>query len=357
MNGYRSIVRKELVHILRDRASLIIALLIPLVQLTIFGFAINFDVRHISTVVVDLDRSRESREYVKKLEATQYVDVTGYAQTPEEAVEALRNGSARIGIVIPPDFAREQIGAGHPTVRVLIDGSDSQVAMRARMAFAAPPTPGPGEVEPRITVLFNPTMRTENFMIPGLIAVILQIVTVSLTAFSLVREKEQGTLEQLMVTPVGRLGLMLGKLTPYAVLALIEMVIVLGLGFLVFDVRVAGNLVLLVVLSLPFILAALSMGLAISTIAQTQAQALQFTLLIMLPSILMSGFVAPRETMPGALYLISGVLPVTHFLQIVRGIIVRGAGFADVLQPTAALLIITCMLILIAATRFKKSVG
>jgi ABC transporter DrrB family efflux protein len=229
--------------------------------------------------------------------------------------------------------------------------------MRARMAFAGPSALGPGDVEPRITVLFNPTMRTENFMIPGLIAVILQIVTVSLTAFSLVREKEQGTLEQLMVTPVGRLGLMLGKLTPYAVLALIEMVIVLSLGFLVFDVRVAGNLVLLVVLSLPFILAALSMGLAISTIAQTQAQALQFTLLIMLPSILMSGFVAPRETMPGALFLISGVLPVTHFLQIVRGIIVRGAGLPDVLQPTVALLAITCVLILIAATRFRKSVG
>jgi len=357
MNGYSSIVRKELAHILRDRASLIIALLIPLVQLTIFGFAINFDVRHISTVIVDMDHSRESREYVDKLKATQYVEVLRYANTPEEAVEALRNGSARIGVVIPPDFARESIGKGHPTVRVMIDGSDSQVAVRARMAFASAPALAPGEVDPRITMFFNPTTRTENFMIPGLIAVILQIVTVSLTAFSLVREKEQGTLEQLMVTPVGRLGLMLGKLTPYAILALIEMVIVLGLGFLVFDVRVTGNLVLLVVLSLPFILAALSMGLAISTIAQTQAQALQFTLLIMLPSILMSGFVAPRETMPGALYLISNALPVTHFLQIVRGIIVRGAGLTDVLPPTLALLAITGVLILIAATRFRKSVG
>jgi ABC transporter DrrB family efflux protein len=357
MRGYWSVVKKELVHMRRDTASMVIALMLPLVQLTLFGFAINFDVRHIATIVVDLDRSRESRAYIDRLHATQYVDVVKMGASPEEAGAALRDGTARIGVVIPPGFSREVAGRGRPTVKVLLDGSDSQVAIRARAAFAVPQTPAPGEVEARMTVLFNPDMRTENYMIPGLIAVILQIVTVSLTAFSLVREKEQGTLEQLMVTPVGRVGLMLGKLTPYAVLALFEMVLVLGLGFLVFDVRVAGSLALLVTMSLPFILASLSLGLVISTVSQTQAQALQFTLLVMLPSILMSGFVAPRETMPGALYLLSEVLPVTHFLLILRGIIVRGAGLADILPSALALLLITTGLIALAVTRFRKSIA
>jgi ABC transporter DrrB family efflux protein len=357
MRGYWSVVKKELVHMRRDTASMVIALMLPLIQLTLFGFAINFDVRHIPTIVVDLDRSRESRAYIDRLRATQYVDVVKMGTSPDDAGAALRDGSSRIGIVIPSGFAREVAGLGRPTVKVLIDGSDSQVAIRARAAFVTPQTPPPGEVEARMTVLFNPDMRTENYMIPGLIAVILQIVTVSLTAFSLVREKEQGTLEQLMVTPVGRVGLMLGKLTPYAILALFEMVLVLGLGFLVFDVRVAGSIVLLVTMSLPFILASLSLGLVISTIAQTQAQALQFTLLVMLPSILMSGFVAPRETMPGALFLLSEVLPVTHFLQILRGIIVRGAGFMDILPSVFALLLITVGLIALAVTRFRKSIA
>jgi ABC transporter DrrB family efflux protein len=357
MNGFSSIVKKELTHIFRDRVSLVVALLIPLIQLSIFGFAINFDVRHISTVVVDLDQSRESRQYVERLHATQYVDVIKYVQTPEEAVQMLRAGTARIGVIIPPSYSRELAANGQPSVRVMIDGSDSQVAMRARIAFAPLPKLSPGEPEARITMLFNPTMRTENFMIPGLIAVILQVVTVSLTAFSLVREREQGTLEQLMVTPVSRMALMIGKLVPYAGLALIEMVIVLGLGFLVFDVRVAGSIALLVSLSIPFILATLSLGLVISTVSQTQSQALQYTMLIMLPSILMSGFVAPRETMPGMLYLLSMALPVTHFLNIVRGIIVRGADFWDVLPSTIGLLVITFALIGIAVTRFRKSIG
>lgn len=357
MRGYWSVVRKELVHMRRDTASMVIALMLPLVQLTLFGYAIDFDVRHIATIVVDLDRSRESRAYIDRIRATQYIDVKRMSASPEDAGTALRDGSARIAVVIPPDFSRQIAGKGTPTVKVLLDGSDSQVALRARAAFVTPQAPQPGEVQARTTVLFNPDMRTENYMIPGLIAVILQIVTVSLTAFSLVREKEQGTLEQLMVTPVGRVGLMLGKLTPYAVLALFEMVLVLGLGFLVFDVRVAGSLVLLVTMSIPFILASLSLGLVISTVSQTQAQALQFTLMVMLPSILMSGFVAPRETMPGALYILSEVLPVTHFLQVLRGIIVRGAGLTDILPSVAALLIITGALIALAVTRFRKSIA
>lgn len=357
LRGFRSVAAKEFLHLRRDPATLVIALLIPVVQLILFGFAIDFDIRHIPTVVVDLDRSRESRAYLDSLQNTQYLQVIGYRSTPEQAEQALRRGTARVAVIIPPDFARRSgVPRDTPAVRVLIDGSDNQVATRARLAFLPRPDPNaPGGVDARVNLLFNPQMRTETFMIPGLIGVILQLVTVSLTSFSLVREREQGTLEQLMVSPVGRLGLMLGKLFPYAALAMGEMIAVLLLGRLVFDVSVAGSLPLLLLLSLPFIVAALSLGLLISTIAQNQAQALQITLLITLPSILMSGFVFPRDTMPGPLFLATHALPVTFFLEILRGIIVRGAGLRDLWPSVLALLSITVVLLTLSTARFRKS--
>ena len=359
LRGFWSVTAKEVLHLRRDTATLVIALAIPILQLTLFGFAIDFDIRHIRTIVIDLDRSRESRAYVDRIRATQYIDVIGYGASPEEAEHVLRRGEARVAVIIGPDFARRSgVPGDAPAVRVLIDGSDNQVATRARLAFLSSPgteAPAPGAVEARVNVLFNPEMRTETFLIPGLIGVILQLVTVSLTSFSLVREREQGTLEQLMVSPVGRLGLMLGKLTPYAGLALCEMAAVLILGRLVFDVRVAGSVVLLLLLSLPFIAAALSLGLLISTLAQNQAQALQMTLLITLPSILMSGFVFPRETMPGPLFLAAHAMPVTFFLDILRGVVVRGAGLADLWPSVLALLGITAVLLTLATARFRKS--
>jgi ABC-type multidrug transport system permease subunit len=356
LNGFSSVAAKELLHLRRDPTTLVIALMIPIIQLTLFGFAIDFDIRHIRTIVTDLDRSRESRAYLATLKNTQYLEVIAYRRTPEQAEHALRRGDAHVAVIIPPDFARRSVPGDTPAVRVLINGSDNQVATRARMAFMAPrgPTP-PGAVEARINMLFNPQMRTQVFMIPGLIGVILQLVTLALTSSSLVREREQGTLEQLMVSPVGRLGLMLGKLAPYAALAMCEMVAVLVLGRIVFDVHVAGSVPLLLVLSLPFVAAALSLGLLISTIAQSQGQALQMTILITLPSLVMSGFIFPRETMPGPLYLITFVLPVTFFLEIIRGIVVRGAGISDLWPNLIALLIITVVLLTLATARFRKS--
>ncbi len=353
--GFWSIAAKEILHLKRDQTSLIIALLIPVVQMIIFGFAINLDVRHIPAVVVDMDRSSQSHSYVSKIQNTHYVRIAGYVPTPEAATDAIRSGKARVAIIIPPDFARLSAAGKTAPVRVLIDGTDSIVATSARLAFT--PSQSNSVVESRIDVLFNPDLRTATFMIPGLIAVILQIVTVSLTASSLVREREQGTLEQLMVSPVGRLGLMLGKLQPYAVLSMFEIIAVLIISRFVFDVQVVGNVWLLLLLSVPFIVAALSMGLLISTIAKNQAQALQMTLLIMLPSILMSGFMFPRETMPGALYLVSNLLPTTFFLEILRGIIVRGAVLSDLWSSIFALIIMATLLLALSAARFRKSVA
>ncbi len=356
MNGYAFIVRKELTHLVRDPVSLVIAFLMPLVQLTIFGFAVNFDVRHIETVVVDFDHSREAREFVARLQATDYLAVVGSADSPDQAAEMLRSNQAKVAVTIPPNFARTVAAGGNPEVGVLIDGSDGQVATRARMAFfAGGAKPPPGTPIAKTDVLFNPNMRSETFMIPGLIGVILQIVTLALTSFSMVREREQGTLEQLMVSPVGKLGLMLGKITPYAALAFGEVITVLVAGYMVFDVRVAGSLALLLALSIPFILAVLSMGLLISTIAQNQAQAMQLTVMLTMPAILISGFMFPRSNMPGFLYIISEAFPVTHFLEVLRGIVVRGAGFGDIWPSAAALMLISVVLIGVSTLRFRKS--
>jgi len=353
--GYHSIALKETMHIQRDRTTLVFALIIPVIQLLLYGYAIDFDVRHIPTVVVDLDHTRESREYIQSLHNTQYLDMVKVAGSPDEAEQAIRSGDCHVGVVIPPDFGRRKGTAVPPQVRVMVDGSDSQVATRARFAFANPPV-APA-VDARMNVLYNPNSRTQIYMIPGLAAILLQLITVSLTSSSLVREKEQGTLEQLMVSPVGRLGLMMGKLTPYFALAVVEMCAILLMGWLLFDVRVAGNVFLLLLMALPFILASLALGLLISTSAQNQAQAMQLSLLITLPTILLSGFVFPLETMPGPLFLLSHVLPVTYFLQIIRGVVVRGAGILDLWPNVFALIILMVVLIAAAAARFQKSIA
>lgn len=352
---------KELIHIRRDTATLIFALLIPAIQLTLFGFAVDFDVRHVRTAVVDLDRSRESREYLARIQNTQYIQIVEYLSSPAEAEEALKRGDIRVALIIPADFARKYGTAVSPQVYVVLDGSDSQVANPARNAFRLPQaagsgSPRPGDVDVRVNVMFNPEIRTQIYTIPGLVGIILQMVTVTLTAFSLVREREQGTLEQLMVSPVGKLGLMLGKLAPYAGLALIEMVSVIFIARLLFNIQIAGSLPLLILLSIPFILASLAIGLLISTVAKTQAQAMQMTMLTLLPAILLSGYITPRETLPLPLFLLGNVFPVTYYIQIIRGIMVRGAGIQDLVWSVVTLTALMLILIVAATSKFRKSV-
>lgn len=355
LSGIGSIALKELRHIRRDPMSLVFAVMLPIMQLMLFGFAINFDVRHIPTAIVDLDHSRESRAWIKSVVNTQDLDTVAAMSTPQEAVEAIRRNDVRVALVIPPEFSRRWGTTTPPEVGVLIDGSDSQVANPARTAVLGPSTGG--SVDIRINMLFNPDLRTEIYTVPGLLAVVLQLVTVALSSFSLVREREQGTLEQLMVTPVGRLGLMLGKLLPYWALAMFDMLLVVTLGRLIFKVPMAGNLALLIALSAPFVLAALGIGLLISTIAENQAQALQMSVMVTMPAILLSGYIAPRETLPGPLFIISDLLPVTYFVQIARGIMVRGAGFMDLLPQVAALCVLAVVLLTLSTLRFHKSVS
>lgn len=356
LSGFSAIAAKEFLHMKRDPATIIIALFIPMLQLVLLGYALNFDVKHVRTAVVDMSKTSESRTYIQGLVNTQYLDVVSYLPTPDQAELALRRAEVSVAVIIPPDFDRRFGTAQPPTVQVYIDGSDGQVARPALTAFAGPPGAAQnGGVQARYSVLYNPQIRTQVYTIPALVCVLLQLITVSLTSFSLVREREQGTLDQLMVSPVGRLGLTLGKLAPYSVLAMIELFVVLALGCTIFDISIAGSTLLLALFAVPFIMASLSVGLLISTIAQNQAQALQLTMLTVMPSILLSGYISPRDTLPGALYLLSDFIPVTHFIAISRGIVVRGAGFMDLLPSALWLCGLSVVLISAATLRFRKS--
>ena len=378
MNGLVAIFLKEISHIRREPITLFFAFLVPVFQLTVFGYAIETSVDNIRTVVFDLDGRQDSRELVDAFVNTRKFKIVEQVTSEAAFDAALASGRAKVGIRIPPDYTERLLHGEQAIVQVLIDGSDSQVATTAmnsaallglnvslqrgrafaeslQTAVARDPAGRfalPIEIRPRL--LYNPNLESAQFFVPGLIGIIMQLVTLFLTSFAIVREREMGTLEQLFVTPVGRAGLLLGKLIPYALIGFIETLIVLMVMVFVFSVPIRGDLLLLLTLSLLFLFTALGLGLLVSSLAKTQLQAIQFAFIIMLPSILLSGFVFPREAMPPPIYWFSFVIPVTYFIEILRGIILRSAGFSD-LWPHIAGLAISCTLILtISITRFRK---
>jgi len=372
--GFRSIFYKEVIQISRDPLTLALMLLVPMIQLMVFGYAINTDVRNIKTAVYNLDPGPQSRDLLHAFENTDYFQIVRYVGSDEELNNSIVTGSVKVGIKIPPDYSDRLLANRQATVLVLIDGSDSsiatqslqvasQVGLTESLARLSTELEGsrsrtsqlPIEVRPKM--LFNPDSRSANFMVPGLIAVILQIITTLLTAFSIVREREQGTLEQLLVTPVRPFGLMLGKLVPYGIIGIVETFTVLTVMRLVFDVPINGSLLLLLSLSILFLFTALAIGLLISTKAQSQMQALQFAWLIMLPSVLLSGFMFPRDSMPVVMRFIGYLVPATHFMEIIRGIVLRGATLFDLLPEVLTLVFMGLVLLVLSAFRFRKKLA
>ncbi|MEK6642837.1 MAG: ABC transporter permease [Planctomycetota bacterium] len=378
MNGFLAILLKEFSHIRRDRSTIFFALVVPSLQLTIFGFAIKTTIEHIPLVVFDLNGKQDSRRIVEALEASRSFRVSERVYDADTFRRAITSGRAKAGLLIPADYSERLLRREQAQVQMLIDGSDSQVATtalnttslvvsrmslgRARVVGEAaqfgPARDEHGEIatpiDARVRLLFNPDLESSHFFVPGLIAIILQLVLVFLTSFSIVKEREHGTLEQLFVTPVGRAGLMFGKLVPYALMAFGELLIVLTMMMVVFDVPIHGSLALLLAWSSLFIVTALGLGLFISTIAKSQLQAMQFSFLVMLPSVLLSGFMFPREEMPTILYLVGFLLPVTYYIEILRAVILRAADAVDVL-PAVCGLAACCIVILgLSLTRFRK---
>jgi len=354
-----AVASKELRQLGRDRLTFGMVVGIPLVQILIFGYSINFDVRHIEAAVVDHAHSSGSRALIQQLEATQVVSVTHHFGSTTELKKAIDNGTVSVGIYVPPDFERRRLEGDRPAVQILVDGSEPTIEGVVNGLAKLPPQQRPGlsasTVRPiEVQTLYNPEKRTAVQIVPALIGVILNMTMVIFTAIAIVRERERGNLELLITTPVGSAELMAGKLLPYIAVGLVQTTLILLVGKWLFDVPIVGSVLDLYLASALFIAATLMLGLLISTVAQTQFQAVQLSFFTMLPSILLSGFMFPFDGMPLAAQLIAQVLPLTHFVELVRGIVLRGAGIGDMPLQLLKLTAFFVVAMTLAALRFRK---
>jgi ABC-2 type transport system permease protein len=324
-------------------------------QLILFGYAINTTVDHIATIVLDQARDAQSRGFLATFFNTGYFDLAGQAASLEQVRQAIDDGGARVGIVLPPEFSTDMVAGRAPKAQVVVDGSDPNTAQTALLVSSALAQRGGVAVDLRPVVLYNPSLQSINFMIPGLLGLILQFQTLMLTAFAVVRERERGTLEQLVVTPIKPWELMLGKIVPYVSIAFANVLVASAIGRFWFGVEFAGSFALLLALAALFLLSSLGLGLLVSTVSQTQTQAMQMALFIMLPSILLSGFVFPREGMPHPVRELGLLIPLTYFLQILRGIILKGVGVEVLWLPVVALTAFGAVVFGLSANRFRKT--
>ena len=342
-----AVFAKEFIQFFRDRVTFTTAIAIPLIQLILYGYAINTDVKHQSTVVFDQSRSTMSRDILYKFQSSQYFDIKKFVNSSNAVGEAIDDGQAKVGIIIPPKLESNILGNKPSQILVIIDASDpmsSSSALSASQMIGLIenqeiltkklqqngiilPNKNPFEVDVR--AWYNPDLLSTYFLVPGLIAVLISLSTLVLTAMAIVREKERGTYEQLIITPLRPIELTIGKVMPYAIIGYTQMTFVIVAAVALFNLHIKGNILLLYIFALPFILANLSLGYIISTLAKNQQQALQMSFFLMVPIFLLSGFMFPREAMPGIIYYLSYIAPATFFLVIVRGIILKGLGFFE----------------------------
>lgn len=362
---------KEFLQVRRDRLTLAMMVALPIMQLMLFGFAINTDVRNIPTVVIDYDWTRSSRELVAEMEATRFYTIRGYLKNDGQIETLMRRGEAKVALVIPKGHSEKLSRGGKSSLGLVVDGSDPQTvasamntviglaeADSARLAarlsaqgaarVAAPRI----QIEPRIW--YNPDQRTATFIVPGLAGVILTLTMVMFTSMAIARERERGTLEQLIVSPMKRSELIIGKILPYILVGYVQLSLILIVGRLVFEVRPLGQVPLLMLLAALFIAANLAIGLVFSTLARTQQQAMQMSFFFLLPNILLSGFMFPWEAMPVPIQGLSQILPLTHFLRIIRGIVLKGSELSDLVREVYWLLGSLLLFASLAALRFQK---
>ena len=369
-----AIIRKELIQVRRDHITLALVVGIPVVELLMFGYALNAVTDHIATVVFDQSGTASSRSFVSSFDNTGYFTVRRWTSTREEAMRAIDNGEAKVALIIPPDFGNDILGGRPATAQLIVDGSDPSVAQTAMFSGGliaqvqsatvtvealnrlGQTSNARGGIELRPVVLYNPRMLSVKFMVPALIGLVLQMQGVLLTALAVVRERERGTLEQLIVSPVKSGELMLGKILPNIVLCLFSTVMTLVIARVLFNVPVVGSTVELLLLTLPFLFGTLGIGLAISVVARNQAQALQMTMFTLLPSILLSGFLYAREGMPLIFQWISLAIPMTYYLQILRGVILKGVGIEVLWPQTLALTVFAVVVMGVSVTRFRKTI-
>jgi ABC-2 type transport system permease protein len=358
---------KELVQLRRDPMALTLALFIPVALLFIFGYAINTDVKHLPTVVLDEARDVEAQKLLEAFANSQYFDLRFRAGSHAEVARLVDTGRAKVGIVIPPDFAARLRGRAAATVQVIVDASDPQVAVSAANAAAAlglertiellrrtAARPATG-LDVRVRAWYNPDQESALFIVPGLIGALLMQTTITIMAVAVVRERERGTLEALVVSPLRRWEILLGKILPNLLVAYGQMTLALVVAHYVFAVPIRGSVLLLYAVAAVFMLGTLGIGIYVSTLSRTVPQAMQLGFLAILPSIYLSGLLFPIEGMPEAAQYIAHLLPVTYFLRVIRGIVLKGIGLAEVWPDVWPLLAFGVAIFTLAVLRFRKS--
>ena len=361
---------KEFLQLKRDPMTLKMVAAVPILQLLIFGYAINYDVKHLSTVVLDESRSFESRELVAKMVASEYFSLAGRVDSLDELRHTIDSGHAAVGLVIDRDFGKNRHKGVPARALLIVNASDSTTANQA-MSIAS----GIGNglsvgtlsraagwqhtdampIDVRMRPWYNPEMKTSTFIVPGLIAIVLTFTLMQYTATSIVRERELGTLEQLQVTPLTRTELIIGKVLPFILIGYIQLTILVVMMRFLFDIHIQGSIIGLYVLTGLFIAAVLGLGILISTMSQTQMQASQVTIFFILPFVFLSGYIFPIAGMPTIFQVLARLVPANYIMQILRGIILRGASVTDLWNPIGWLSLYTAAILGLAVLRFKKT--
>lgn len=366
-----SLVRKEFIHVSRDPRTLAIMIVMPILMLILLGYAATTDVEHLRTAVYDADKTPQSRDLIEAYQASNYFDIIFYVDKEEDLRYLIDHDDVRSALVIPPGYGRDMAAHKRTNVAFLIDGSDPSVA---RTVFGASqqvgqavstrmleqqlellgPLPG---VEVRPRVWYNPNLESSHFMIPGTIVIILFLFTTLFTSTSIVRERELGTIEQLIVTPVRSVELIVAKVLPYILVSFFVVIEVLVLGVLIFGMPINGSIPLLLGLCSLFLVTALGIGIFISSVARTQVEAFMMTFATVMPTIFLSGFIFPIEAMPPLLQLVTYIFPARYGLIIMRSILLKGVGLEVLMDQVGAILIFTVVIVTLASTRFKKKLG
>jgi drug efflux transport system permease protein len=360
LSGFWAMLRKEFIQMRRDRITLGMMVGLPALQLALFGYAIRTEVRHLPTLVLDESRSAVSKALVDVMRNTGNFDIVGEARNRDEIRARIEAGEIRAALIIPPDFANEIKRGRQAQAQVIVDAADplaSSAAISAAGLAARSLAVTRSPIDVRVRPWYNPALKSSTYIVPGLVGLLLSITLIVITSMAIVRERERGTLEQLVVTPIDKTSLMLGKIVPFALVGYVQMTVILALGKLLFGIPLNGSILLLYVLSAAFIIANLGLGLFVSTIAQTQAQAMQLSFFFMLPNILLSGYMFPREAMPLPAQWIGLALPLTHYLKILRGILLRGAGFTRMWVEALVLVVFAIGVVTLSVRRFSKTIG
>jgi ABC-2 type transport system permease protein len=358
---------KELVQLRRDRLTLGLMLGIPAIQLALFGYAIQTEVRHLPTVVLDESRTWDSRRLIEVFRNSGNFDVIELVQSRAQLKDRIEGGDANAGLIIPPDYLRRLKRDRGAEVQVVVDAADPlassaalsaavQAGLARSQAIAREGGGRPPAIDVRVRPWYNPGLRSAVYIVPGIIGVLLSLTLVLITSMAVVRERERGTLEQLIVTPIDKTSLMLGKILPFLFIGYVQITVILLLGRLLFRVPILGSLPLLYLLSFSFIVASLAMGLLMSTLVRSQVQAMQLSFLFLLPNILLSGFMFPRQAMPEVAQWIGAALPLTYFLTILRGVLLKGIGLEHLWPEALALSAFAVGLIGLSVLRFHKTV-